>query len=63
MSSKREYLIKNGVASQAIKQGKKQREKDVRKKNKIKDICLNCTKEKCNGNCAEYIKQRGELYG
>ena len=61
MSSKREYLIKNGVANQAIKQGKKQREKDVRKKNKIKDICLNCTKENCNGNCAEYRRIKNDL--
>ena len=61
MSSKREYLIKNGVANQAIKQGKKQREKDVRKKNKIKDICLNCTKENCNGNCDEYRRIKNDL--
>ena len=31
--------------------GKPERIKDVSKKNKIKQICLNCKRNKCSGYC------------
>lgn len=45
-----------GTVNQAIRQGKKQnisdnREKIIARKNAQKDVCLNCTKKTCNGNC------------
>ena len=40
-----------GTVKLAEKQGKPQKLKDVSEKNRIKEICLNCTKPKCNGNC------------
>ena len=41
----------DGTVKLATKQGKKQRAKDVTKKNKEKEICLNCDNPECNGNC------------
>lgn len=45
-----------GTVNQAVHQGNKQkvsarREQKIARKNAIKEICLNCTKKNCNGNC------------
>lgn len=45
------YFNAEGIVTLAPKQGKKQKPKDVTKKNKEKEICLNCNNSKCNGNC------------
>ena len=41
----------DGVVKLAEKQGKKQKPKDVTKKNAEKEICLNCKDPECNGYC------------
>lgn len=41
-----------GYIRQAIPQGKKVKpKKNVDYKNAVKEICLNCDRRKCNGNC------------
>ena len=44
----------DGAIHVAEEYGKPERIKDVRKKNKRKQICLTCTKSKCNGNCKRF---------
>ncbi len=51
MNIKPSYFTAEGTIKLAEKQGKKQKPKDVTKKNKEKEICLNCNDPKCNGNC------------
>lgn len=49
-----------GYIKQATKQGRKEREKDlaeVAERNRIKEICLNCTEPKCVGRCRYYAKK------
>lgn len=38
-----------GIADLTIKQGKKQKPKNVAAKNREKEVCLNCTKAECRG--------------
>ena len=45
------FFNAEGTVKLAVKQGKKQRVRDVTKRNKEKEICLNCNSPKCNGNC------------
>ena len=49
----------DGTVKLAVKQGKKQKLKDVTKKNEEKEICLNCEDPKCNGNCKKVQKKGG----
>ena len=56
---KSQCLIKNGVVKQAVKQGKKEEIRDVEKENLIKQFCLNCTKENCNGDCKDIREFEG----
>ena len=51
MKIKTSYFNAEGYAKLAEKQGKKQKPKDVTKKNKEKEICLNCNSPECNGYC------------
>lgn len=51
MKIKPSYFNAEGTVKLAEKQGKKQKPKDVTKKNKEKEICLNCDAPKCNGSC------------
>ena len=51
MTIKPNYFSAEGTVKLVEKQGKPQKTKDVSKKNGIKEICLNCTEPKCNGNC------------
>lgn len=45
----------------AVKQGDKMpQEKDIKRANEIKNFCLNCTKEKCSGNCKEIREFLGQ---
>ena len=44
----------NGTVSVAEEQGKRERIKNVTKKNAKKQICLNCKKKKCRGNCKDF---------
>ena len=49
-----------GYIKQAEKQGRKEKPKneaEVAEKNRIKEICLNCTKPKCGGGCQYYEKK------
>ena len=49
----------DGWVHQAEKQGRKQKYiRDVSKKNKMKDVCLYCEKEKCNGHCEHFKRKR-----
>lgn len=45
-----------GKIATAPKQGKKTRDKEVTEINKIKEICLNCKRPKCDGRCKEFKK-------
>lgn len=47
------YFGANGTVKLATKQGKPEQIKDVQIENEIKNFCLNCTKEKCNGDCKD----------
>lgn len=49
----------DGTVNVAEKQGKPKKEKDVSKKNKGIEICLNCKKKKCKGYC-EFFKENGK---
>lgn len=51
MTIKPSYFNVEGTVKLAEKQGKPQRTRDVTEKNRIKEICLNCTKPKCTGSC------------
>ena len=50
----------DGVVKLAEKQGKKQKPKNVTKKNEEKEICLNCNSPECNGNCKKVQKKGGK---
>jgi Fe-S-cluster-containing dehydrogenase component len=47
----------HGYIMTAPKQGRKQKERDVTEKNRIKDICLNCKDPKCSGSCRKFSKK------
>jgi hypothetical protein len=60
-----------GMAPLALKQGSKERAKNVeniQKRNKIRDICLNCEEETCRGcgvkkfNAKRKAKERKDVY-
>ena len=48
----------DGTVNLAEKQGKPQKTKDVSKKNKDIEICLNCKQKKCNGYCDKFREAR-----
>lgn len=48
-----------GVTRTVTPQGKKAFGKPKKHDNTV-DICLNCAKEVCNGNCSEIKKKRGD---
>lgn len=50
----------DGTVSIAEKQGKPQKVKDVSNENKKKQICLNCNKPKCTGNCKKVTEAGNE---
>lgn len=55
--SKYNELIKNGVVKLAPIQGERIiTKKDIDESNKIKDFCLNCEKDFCNGECKDIIE-------
>ena len=45
------YFNAEGIVKLAPKQGDPSKPKDVTKSNKEIEICLNCTRNKCSGNC------------
>lgn len=50
-----------GIIKTAVKQGEKEKPKDLAElteKNRIKDICLNCTEPKCNDRCRIFSKKK-----
>ena len=52
-----------GCIPQAIKQGRKGKEKNpaiVEGMNKQKEICLKCTNAKCRGTCKQVAHNKGE---
>lgn len=44
------------LTSKDVQEQKKRKQKRIEEANRIKDICLNCTKpaKKCNGNCEHF---------
>lgn len=57
----RRLFSADGIVRQAIQQGKPQRyERDVKKKNAKKQICLNCKKPKCRGSCEKFRRERNK---
>lgn len=49
-----------GIAGVAVKQGKKQQPKNVEEKNRIKQICLNCTRKTCKGCGKKKLSEQGK---
>ena len=48
------YFNAEGVIPLATKQGAPVKAKDVAKKNEEIEICLKCTRKKCNGYCKKF---------
>lgn len=55
--SKSNYFNAEGIVKLAPKQGEPSKPKDVTKSNKEIEICLNCSRAKCTGNCKQLRKQ------
>ena len=55
------FFDADGIIHIIEEYGKPERKKDVRKKNKRKQICLTCTKSKCTGNCKRFREAESAL--
>jgi hypothetical protein len=54
-------LRERGYIATAMKQGRKQKDRDVTETNRVKDICLNCTEEKCSDRCYKFNKIKRKI--
>ena len=52
-------IIQNGYVNTTNESGTKRKSKRLRAEPKENiDMCLNCTKKKCNGNCIDIRRKR-----
>lgn len=54
----RKYTYKTGLHVADNGEAVHKNEKEVERQNKIKEVCLNCTKEKCSGSRECFEKRK-----